>query len=258
MTTVSGFFSRLTLRENVVLKPRQMDKNYRDAIVQILRRKYEGLCSHNGYILPGSIDLVDESEGVLRHFSLNGDTEFATRFTADVCCPCIGMIVRAKVVNINKLGIMLVVNDHTDHTVLEIIVVKGFDGAKMTSDIDKRLDDVQIGQEFDVEVLGRRFCLNDRKISIVGTIIFNDKKKDSSSLPENDEESNADEAAIDEPVDDDFMVDAGADSMSESSDSASEGDEDLSDDDVDDYNEDDDNVGEDNGEDKCGFSDGDE
>lgn len=259
--TVASFFSRMTLEEIVVLKPRMLDNNYRDYIVKIIKDKYEGICSHNGYIMPGSVEVTDESTGVIRAFTLNGDVEFKVRFTAEVCCPCIGMLVRAKIVNINRLGIMAVVNDAFDHTVLEIIIVKGFDGSKMLSDVDARLNDVQIGHEVDVEVLGKRFHLNDKKISIVGKIVFEDLsvvKKQRSTERVKDKGDK----------EDDFMVDAGSDDDNVSISGLSNKDSSINDDEEDDAeedeysdedeNEDDDDVDDDvpneSGDDKSAFS----
>ncbi len=104
----------------------------------------------------------------MRPFTLNGDVEFAATFMADVLNPPPGTIVEARVVNTNRLGVMAVVSDEeSEQPLMEIIVVKG--GIRGTED-DPRLDNVNIGQVIRVEVVGKRFQLNDTKISVVGRL----------------------------------------------------------------------------------------
>ena len=229
--TTRGVFSRLALKEAVVLKPRQLDKRYEESVADILKSKYEGICSHNGYIRPGSIELTGVSSGNVRAFTLNGDVEFMAQFTAEVCCPSIGMLLRAKVVNINRLGIMAVVSDSQD-TILEIIIVKGFDGTKMTDNGDARLNDVQIGHDVLVEVLGKRFQLNDKKISIVGKIIFDNAKKQEIEEGDGHDMSLMIDAGSDGDVEDEVVADVD-ESVKDSSDEES-GEDDVEEDDVDD------------------------
>ena len=174
MVVYADIFTRIAIKETIVLKPNKLDQDYQSSVLQIIKERFEGICSHNGYIRPGSIELVAVTMGQVRAFSLNGDVEFGVQFKADVCSPCNGMLVMAKVVNINRLGIMAVVNsDGADKPILEIVIVRGFDGAKVDGTlVDPRIDAVQIGHVINVEVLGKRFQLNDKKISIIGRIVF--------------------------------------------------------------------------------------
>ena len=53
----SNIIVDVLLSDNVKLKPTQLGKNMKDILSYHLRKKYEGLCSHNGYILENSIQI---------------------------------------------------------------------------------------------------------------------------------------------------------------------------------------------------------
>ena len=100
-----------------------------------------------------------------QHF--NGYIVFHLVCQARACNPAIGSVVAAKVRNTNDLGI------HADSQgVLDIIIPRR--SAGITSEVD--LDTLHVGDTIHVEILGKRFTLNDKKISIIGRCI-RDKKK---------------------------------------------------------------------------------
>lgn len=154
-------------KTSVHLAPKEMTADFEERLFNKLRENLEGICTRHGYIKPGSIDIVRRSGGqfVKQHF--NGHLRFDVVCRAEVCNPPQNAIIEAVVKNKNELGIhaesTLRMGDQ-DVPVLDIIIPKR--AAGIQSEID--LTDVQPNDKIFVEVLGKRFQLNDRKISIIG------------------------------------------------------------------------------------------
>jgi hypothetical protein len=103
-----------------------------------------------------------------QHF--NGHIRFDLYCKGEVCNPPQGMIVSAHVKNKNALGLLAeskLTIDDTEVPVLDIIVPKKATG--IMSEID--LDNVQIGDQIWVMVMGKRYQLNDTIISIIGRAV---------------------------------------------------------------------------------------
>jgi DNA-directed RNA polymerase subunit E'/Rpb7 len=139
--------------------------------------KYEGKCSKYGYIRAGSIEIVKISMGTLRMFSLNGDVVFRVVFRADVSNPIVGQSFSAKVLNVNKFGILAAAgltdssnnNDAFDTFVpiIDIVVPKT---GTIHTDASIDLNTIKRDDVLLVELLGKKFTLNDTKISAIGCV----------------------------------------------------------------------------------------
>jgi hypothetical protein len=160
-------FVPIRFRTSIQLSPSDLVANFEDVLVEKVRGTLEGVCSRFGYIRPGSIAIVRRSAGsfIKQHF--NGHIKFDMICKAEVCNPSIGAIFQAVVKNKNALGIHAESVINKDETVLDIIIPKRSVGIVSTVN----LEDVQIGDTIYVEVLGKRYQLNDTKISIIGRAI---------------------------------------------------------------------------------------
>jgi len=172
---MDSLFIRALLNDNVKLKPKFVTKNSTKFILERLKKTFEGCCTYHGYIKVDSIEIVKVSCGLIKDVTLNGDTIFNVTYYADVCNPIIGSVVSAKVVNTNMFGILAengVDIDGTFYPILEIIVAKN---SSVKSDVD--LEKIKIGDVVNIEVVGKKFELNDLKITVVGKVIENQKQK---------------------------------------------------------------------------------
>lgn len=172
MDTFSAHFVRSLLRDAVLIKPEYLGSNFREVIQQQLRLRLEGVCSRHGYIMPGSVAVHKVSLGRVEATSLNGDVRFDVQYMANVCNPPVGAHLPARVVNMNKFGVLLqtglMQTDGAFVPVVEIVVTRQpLNG--VGSEVD--LDNLSPGDEVRVEIVGKRFELNDEKISVVGRII---------------------------------------------------------------------------------------
>jgi DNA-directed RNA polymerase subunit E'/Rpb7 len=162
---------RMLLNDKIKIEPRYINKNLKEEITNRLKEKLEGKCTRHGYIRKGSIDVYKVTPGTIEMVSLSGYIQYDIYFYAEVCNPMMGSIIKCKVVNANKFGI-LAESSFDGESILEVVIAKN--SVSILSDVD--LENVKVGDEIYVEVLGKKFELNDKHISIVGKAI-NEKKK---------------------------------------------------------------------------------
>jgi DNA-directed RNA polymerase subunit E'/Rpb7 len=163
-------FVPIRFKTSIQLAPSELLMNFEDVILHKIRTSLEGVCSRYGYIRPNSIVIVKRSVGsfVKQHF--NGHIKFEMICKAEVCNPAVGSVFEAVVKNKNALGVhaesTLVINNK-EEPVLDIIIPKRSVGIVSTIDLEA----LEIGDRIFIEVLGKRYQLNDKKISIIGKAI---------------------------------------------------------------------------------------
>ena len=167
-------FVNTILHDFIKLRPREIGKNFRDVLTLKIKNANEGKCTRYGYVVPNSVQLLHHSCGKLDGASLNGDIVYEVEYQATVCNPAENSVVQARVVNVNRFGILAhggqLPKDQFDGVVniLEIIVAKQA-VSSLASDVD--LNRVRIGDVVQVQILGKRFELNDTRITVVGKIL---------------------------------------------------------------------------------------
>lgn len=186
-----AFFFPVRFKTFVQLAPKELSDDFEECILRKLRKSYEGVCSRYGYIKPGSLRLLQRSAGMLMKPHFNGYIRFETVLVGEVCNPTKGTVVSAVVKAKNNLGLLAesaVDVGGEPLPILDIIVPKR--SAGIASEVD--LDTVQVRDTVFVEVMGKRYQLNDRKISIIGRVVVSMKEP-----TDDDGEPDADVAAED-------------------------------------------------------------
>ena len=245
-------FMPVRFRTQVQLAPNNISVNIDERITEKIKSNLEGICSRFGYIRPGSIEIVKRSVGCLMKSHFNGYIRYDIVCKADVCNPVRGMIFKVVVKNKNELGILAegsIVVDGNSLSVLDVLIPRR--SAGITSDID--LDTVDVGDEIFTEVLGKRYSLNDKRISIIARAVKEPSKKRQKdkdvekTVAEYDEAMYGADGGIEGGDDDEYVGSGGEDSEEDGTDSDGEsikgGDDDDNDGD-DDEDEEDDNEDE--------------
>lgn len=202
-------FVPVRFKTSVHLAPMELTVDFEETILKKLRKNLEGVCTRHGYIRPLSIEIARRSAGqfVKQHF--NGHLRFDVVCRAEVCNPPQNSIIEAIVKKVNELGVhaeSALRLGENDVPVLDIIIPKR--AAGIQSEID--LSELTIGDRINVEVLGKRFQLNDRMISIIGRATVG--KKETAVAPVGGEEE--DDVEEDNPF---YEEDEISDSESEKS-----------------------------------------
>ena len=172
---MESLFVRSLLRDAVLVQPQLIGSNFDAMIESKLKAAMEGVCSRHGYIMPGSVSLHRVISSKVEAVSFNGDVKYDVAYHASVCNPPIGAVLPARVVNMNRFGLLthsgLDMGDGTFVPVVESIAERQAICAP-PSEVD--LDAVEIGDSVFVEIVGKKFELMDDKISVIGRLVTKD------------------------------------------------------------------------------------
>ena len=201
----------------IILTPNELNKNFEATIITKIKATLENSCSKHGYIKRDSIKIIKRSPGYIKEAHFNGNIAYDLNCIAEICNPAQDSIIKCVVKAKNNLG-LLAIGKYEEMAILEVII------PKITSGIlsDVNIDNINIGDEVNVIVCGKKFTLYDKMISIIGRII-KDKVSDDISVIEEDED--------DSPSIDDEDADAAMDEQDlYGADDLLNGDDDLYDD----------------------------
>lgn len=176
-STSSNIFIPIKFTTTVQLNSKELNKNFENTINIKLKNNLENICTKYGFIKKGSIKIIKRSVGYFKEQHFNGDIAFNLQCIAEICNPSQDSIIKCRVKAKNSLGI-LAEGLHDNTAILEIIVPKISSGIKSEIDIDS----IQIGDDINIQVCGKKFMLYDKHISIIGRAI---KDKDENIIIEN-------------------------------------------------------------------------
>ena len=165
-------FVKSLVRDVVLLHPPEIGGNFMDMLQHRLRASFEGKCSRHGYILPGSVAVHRVLSARVETVSLNGDAVYDVQYFARICNPSVGQVLAARVISMNKFGVLVhsgvQAPDGTFLPVIESIIVRN-EPEQAPNEID--LDTLSAGDQLFVEILGKKFELDDEKISVIGRAV---------------------------------------------------------------------------------------
>jgi len=149
-------FERRELTRKVHIHSKFIQKNMLPSILAQLKMNMEGRCSSEGYIQPDSVTVLKYSLG--RTSYTNGGIDYDVTFQADVCLPHPGQIFRATADLRTKIGI------HAESSPLKILIPRDLHIG------NQEFETVEVGQEFEFEVIGPQFKQQDKVIVVVGRL----------------------------------------------------------------------------------------
>jgi hypothetical protein len=120
----------------------------------------EGRCTPDGFVKPGSVDIVTFSAGALRD---NG-IMYTAVCSCQTCNPPEGMYVLCRVVGISKAGIKAVSAIETPSPIIAFVMQDHLFKSSHTKNI-------RLGQEFMLQVIGRRSNKGDQAVTVIGTVV---------------------------------------------------------------------------------------
>ena len=125
----------------------------------IIASKNEGICIVEGFIKPGSTKLLSYSSGIVKCDYIM----FEVKFECIACLPNEGMFIKCIAISITKAGIRA----ETGDTVSPIVVFIARDQHYMSN----YFADIQEQDEITIKVIGQRFELNDKYISLIAELV---------------------------------------------------------------------------------------
>jgi len=161
-------FQTVFIDQRVALKPSEFREAIPDLdgyLLAAMRKGVEGTCNAQGYIRPGSMQILARSMGQAEHCRFTGDYIFYCKIRMECLMPFDGMIVEAQVLKANKLGAYVLVTEKKKRLeAMRILLPRDFHMGI------PGFDELKVGDEVRIKVLQTRFQVNDAFINGVGTL----------------------------------------------------------------------------------------
>ena len=181
---MSKMFMPIKFNTTIILTPSELNKNFEETIITKIKATLENSCSKHGYIKRDSIKIIKRSPGYIKEAHFNGNIAYDLNCIAEICNPAQDSIIKCIVKAKNNLG-LLAIGKYEEMAILEVII------PKITSGIlsDVNIDNINIGDEVNVIVCGKKFTLYDKMISIIGRVIKDKISDDISVIEEIEDDS---------------------------------------------------------------------
>jgi DNA-directed RNA polymerase subunit E'/Rpb7 len=158
---LTSIYSRCLITRNIVLPITAIGKNIKEVIEDNIKSNFEGKCLVEGFIKPNSAKIITYSSGIIYRGS---SVSFEVIFECEVCFPVEGMLVSCVAKNITKAGIRA--ESATDVPTPVVVFI-----AKDHHYNIAHFNDVKEGDKINVRIIGQRFELNDKYVSIIGELV---------------------------------------------------------------------------------------
>tara|TARA_B100001063_G_C16575306_1_gene457939 strand:+ start:354 stop:812 length:459 start_codon:yes stop_codon:yes gene_type:complete len=149
-------FKEQLIRETIEMNFLNVGNDIEQYFISYFKKNIEGKCHNEGYIEVDNVSIVNYSSGLLE-----GDKIiYNVVYSCNVCIPYEGMIIECIVKNLNKVGIRAIVREQNNP--INIF---------LTRENNPNIDDYNEGDIIKIKVLGHRYEINDKFISVIGEII---------------------------------------------------------------------------------------
>jgi DNA-directed RNA polymerase subunit E'/Rpb7 len=167
-----GIFAPAMMTQRVYLPMQAIGSTTKQILENKLAKDMEGKCVVEGYVKPGSVVVESYSSGLL----CDEGVVFDVIMRCLVCCPVEGMHIDCVAKNITEsAGIKAETEDDPSPIIIYIARDHNFN--------NKNFSKVNVGDKIKVRVIGQRFELNDKYISVIAELIedkaakYGNKKK---------------------------------------------------------------------------------
>jgi DNA-directed RNA polymerase subunit E'/Rpb7 len=158
---IETIYSRGLINRNIVLPITSIGKNISENIEENIKNNFEGKCIVEGFIKPKSSRIISYSSGLITRGCY---ISFEVIFECEICFPVEGMNISCIAKNITKAGIKA--ESETDIPSPVIVFIARDHHFSMDY-----FSDIKEGDKITVKVIGQRFELNDKFISVIGELI---------------------------------------------------------------------------------------
>jgi len=154
-------YSKAILTQKLQLPFIIVGSNIETTIKHTIATKIEGKCIVEGYVRPGSIQIINISSGTLQ----GRFVEFIVVFECNICCPVEGMLIKCYAKNITQAGIRAFTSLDEKKSPVIIYVSRDHHSSNTYFNSIHEKDAIRI------RVIGQRFELNDKQVSIIGELL---------------------------------------------------------------------------------------
>jgi DNA-directed RNA polymerase subunit E'/Rpb7 len=158
---ITSIYSRCLITRNIVLPITCIGKTIKEIIEENIKSNFEGKCLVEGFIKPNSAKIITYSSGIIYRGS---SVSFEVVFECEVCFPVEGMLISCFAKNITKAGIRA---ESANDVPTPVVVFIAKDHHYNIS----YFNEIKEGDKINVRVIGQRFELNDKYVSVIGKLV---------------------------------------------------------------------------------------
>ena len=161
---VKGIYIKNILTRKIHLPFYLLGDNIKELIQQKLNKTYEGKCIKEGFLKPNSINIITYSSVVIK----GNNVLFDVAFNCLICKPVEGMRIKVIVKNVTKAGIRA---EYKEPTPIIVFI------SRDQSYKDELFNSIKEDDDIYIKVIGIRYELNDKFISVIASVDKKIKKK---------------------------------------------------------------------------------
>lgn len=154
-----SLYNKIIISKKISIPMLNIGANLKDNLKKIIENSITGKCINEGFIKPNSIEIISYSNGLLHQTNI----VFLVVFECLSCNPVEGQTINCIAKNITKAGIRGEVDDENNPLVIFI--------ARDHNYLNKLFSTIKENQKITVRVIGQRFELNDKNISIIANLV---------------------------------------------------------------------------------------
>lgn len=182
-----GFYSSAILTKKVKIEYKIIGKNIKETLEKVLSDNIEGKCISEGFVRPRSIKIITYSSGVLS----GNYIYFDIIYECLLCNTVENMYINCIVKNITTAGIRAVTSEDISPVIITLLRDHHYNIPYFTT--------LKEGDNINVRVIGQRFELNDKFISVIGELVKPGTKIPKIKLPTSKEITSKEELK-EEPI----------------------------------------------------------
>ena len=156
---MTGIYGSMLITRKIVLSIVNVGNNIKQTLENVIAKQVEGRRVVEGFVKPLSSKILTYSSGTLK----GSDIEFEIVFECLVCCPVEGMHIACVAKNITKAGIRAETAEDPSPVVVFVARDHHLSSEYFTN--------VKEDDTINVRVIGQRYELNDKYISVIAELL---------------------------------------------------------------------------------------
>ena len=158
-------YRTMFLDDRMAVSPSELNQlktaeDFQELLLSKLRERMEGKCNSNGYVKPGSIEILDRTIGECENGRFTGNLLYDCKIKCDVLYPTADSVVDAYVIKVTKMGAWAVLEE-----AMRILLPRDLHLGS------KEFDGIKEGEKVKVNIQRSRFQTNDPYIMAVGKLV---------------------------------------------------------------------------------------
>ena len=160
-----SYVTNQLINTNLNINSNELTKDIDALILHKLKEKYENICTQHGYVVEGTISLINRELGNVKTIDSNSYISYVVNYSADIIYPTEGEIIDVIVDRVNKMGVISYVDNPKNNFESSplIIIVPNEYFTESTRDINS----ITKNQKIKVEILSVRIKYGNSKIQII-------------------------------------------------------------------------------------------